>query len=200
MTKYILGEVRKVEPQLIEYDSFVGVMPAPAPAGRAAVSVFYKGCLRGDTVSMSPGTYNGKDRYMFGRGQNFPVPISKIREALQKNRAEHLEIVEEAQEGFKKKVIEELARALEDAKNGVRYQTTLNLQMPQSQLREFDNAIDFLEDVEKGLKLTGQPPVVQMTSEEYERFVRNKWDWMQNFVATSSRYSAKAQALYENQI
>lgn len=137
-------------------------------------------------------------RRMLGKGQKFPILIAEVREALKKNREEHIEIVEEAQAGFKELVVKKLDEALSDAKKGKRYITSLNLHMPESHLREFDNAIDFLESIEKAAKIAGEEnPTIEMSSEEYERFVRNKWDWMRNFTASNARYSAKARELTE---
>jgi len=134
---------------------------------------------------------------MIGRGLTFPILILEVQEALTKNRAEHLEIVEEAQKGFRKKVIDGLDAALKDARDGVRFCTSLQLQMPQSHTREFDNAIEYLGAIKRAAEATGSPLTIALSADEYERFVRNKWDWMQGFAASSAMYSAKAQKMYE---
>ncbi|MDP2728464.1 MAG: hypothetical protein Q8P59_13100 [Dehalococcoidia bacterium] len=115
---------------------------------------------------------------------------SEIVEALKKNRAEHQEIVEEAQKGFEEKVILELKKALADAKAGRAFRTLLGLDMPRSYLREYDNAIDVLEATQRAGTVE-----IDLTADEYERFVRNRWDWMMGFATLNSKYSAKAQKM-----
>lgn len=126
---------------------------------------------------------------MFGRDRTMKFPIDDILEALHKGKAEHQEIVEEAQEAYRKAVIVKLEEVLAAARAGKRIVTDLQLELPQSYLSHYENAIAFLE----GTKKAGTQ-LVDMTSAEYEQYVRNNWSWMDQFLLSNSRYSGKARS------
>lgn len=98
-------------------------------------------------------------------GRTFKVKVSEVLESLKKGRKEHKEIVVEAQEAFRKRHIEELERMLQDARDGVRRDMHVSLEVPTSHLNAYDNAITILE----------------MTQ-----------SWMHQFAVTNSAYSDKA--------
>lgn len=130
-----------------------------------------------------------RGEHMLGErnGATLPVLIDEVLDALKKNREEHQEILEEAQAGYKEKVVIELEKALEAARKGEKYITDLNLQMPRSHLKKFDNAIDIVEAAKRAGRET-----VEMTASDYQRFIRNRWSWMSSFYEVASTYSATA--------
>ena len=125
---------------------------------------------------------------MIGRdyGRTYTVNISELLDTLKKNRDEHVEIVVEAQANFRKEAILRLDAMLADAKEGRHIRTTLGLTVPSIHTDAFDNAIGLLEMTSRA----GQP-TIEITSDEYERFVRNVWDWSRDFSLSNSCYSDK---------
>lgn len=123
-----------------------------------------------------------------GRGRTFKFKIDEVVAKLKENRAEHDEIVEEARVKFREMAIEKLKEALrlaEQDKGEIR--TSINLTVPRSYTEEYDNAIELLEATQRA----GEE-IVELDSDEFQRFMRNKWHWVQDFSASNARYSAKA--------
>jgi len=125
---------------------------------------------------------------MIGRGQGrtYKVKISALLEGLQKNRKEHLQIVEEAQAKFRELAIEKLDQMLQDAKNNKGIQTRLGLDVPTIHTDAFDNAIGLLQ-----MTADAGETIIEIDSGEYERFIRNNWEWTQTFRHSNSTYSDK---------
>jgi len=121
-----------------------------------------------------------------GRGRTYKVKIETLLTHLKKNRDEHLEIVEEAQAEFRRLVIEKLDLMLHDARSNKAIRTSLGLQVPTIHTDAFDNAIGILE-----MTQDAGEECIEIDSGEYERFVRNNWEWSNSFRTTNSAYSNK---------
>lgn len=116
--------------------------------------------------------------------RTYTVKIGDLLTALKENRQEHMQIVEEAQAAFRKATIEKLEEMLDQARAGKRVNMHLGLMVPSSHLDTFDNAIGLLEMT----KDAGEE-VIEITADEYERFVRNRWEWTREFVESNAPYS-----------
>ena len=106
-------------------------------------------------------------------GRTYKVKIDELLESLKKNRAEHKEIVEESQAAFRVEAIKELDRMLADAKDGRKIKMRVGLTVPTIHLDEFDNAIGLME-----MTTRAGEESIEITADEYERFVRNRWHWL----------------------
>ena len=121
----------------------------------------------------------------------FMFNTAEILEKLRVNREEHIKIVREAQKGLRDKWREMLTEALEDVidySEGVT--PSLHLQVPNNHTDDFDRAIQMFEmttDKEVGL---GEA--------EFQSYVRNEWQWRQQFLASNSAYSESASVLYQD--
>jgi hypothetical protein len=121
-------------------------------------------------------------------GRTYPVLIGTLLTHLKQNREEHVEIVEEAQANFRKLAIEKLDGMLDDAKSGKNISTSLGLKVPTVHTDAFDNAIGLLQMTQEA----GEEKI-EIDSDEYERFVRNNWEWTDRFVTSNRAYSSKFQ-------
>jgi hypothetical protein len=121
-----------------------------------------------------------------GHGRTYKVNISELVDTLKKNREEHVEIVEEAQAEFRKLATAKIEQMLEDARSGKGIQTSLGLKVPSIHTDAFDNAIGLME-----MTMRANETVIEIDAGEYERFVRNNWEWTSEFVASNRRYSNK---------
>lgn len=119
-------------------------------------------------------------------GRTYKVKISELLDRLKANREEHQEIVEEAQAAFRKQAIAQLDRMLTAAKAGSRIPMQVGLTVPTKHLSEFDNAIGLMEMTQRADEV-----FIEITADEYERFVRNIWDWTERFRRSNSAYSDK---------
>ena len=122
-------------------------------------------------------------------GRIYTVMIDKLLEQLEKNREEHVNVVIEAQEAFKKATIEKLEYMLQQARSGQKVDMSLGLVVPTVHTDAFDNAIGLLKMNKEALTAEGKPLTIEITSDEYERFVRNKWEWTDRFIDSNRRYS-----------
>ena len=121
-----------------------------------------------------------------GRGRTYKVKIDTLLGHLKKNREEHVEIVEEAQAAFRAKVITRLDAMLAAAKNGEKINVKVGLRVPTKHTDAFDNAIGLLEMTQKAGEDT-----IEIDAGEYERFVRNNWEWTDDFRHSNAGYSKK---------
>ena len=121
-----------------------------------------------------------------GHGRTYKVNISELVQTLKKNREEHVEIVEEAQAEFRKLAIQKLDVMLKDAKSGKGIRTSLGLKVPTIHTDAFDNAIGLME-----MTMRANEQTIEIDSGEYERFVRNNWEWTSEFIAFNRSYSNK---------
>lgn len=115
------------------------------------------------------------------------VKKSELLKILQRNRAEHREIFEEASDAFRIEVIKLLDQRLQDAKDGKRINLRIELVQPMDQTEEYDQAIKMCEmSVEDEISLS---------SDAFRNYVLDKWHWRDQFIASNSRYSGKAAAM-----
>lgn len=116
-------------------------------------------------------------------------PKAKVITLLKKNRALHRKIVQEAQKGYREKAIELTEKLLEDLKSGKSVHVHIPLQIP-------DNYVDYFDRViEMYTMSTGK--TVELTEGEFQTYVRNRWGWQHQFLATSSMYSETARHISE---
>jgi len=121
-----------------------------------------------------------------GRGRTYKVKIDTLLGHLKKNREEHVGIVEEAQAAFREKVIARLDRMLTSAKAGEQINVEVGLRVPTRHTDAFDNAIGLLEMTKEAGEDT-----IEIDSGEYERFVRNCWEWTGVFAESNRGYSSR---------
>lgn len=121
-----------------------------------------------------------------GHGRTYKVNIKELVETLKKNREEHVEIVEEAQAEFRRMAIAEIEDMLADAKSGKNIATHLSLDVPSIHTSAFDNAIGLME-----MTMRAGETTIEIDAGEYERFIRNNWEWTQAFRHSNAAYSKK---------
>lgn len=117
-------------------------------------------------------------------GRTFNFLVDEVLASLRRNREEHQAVLKEAQENYRKKVIEELDRALRDARNGTAFRTSIHLEMPRNHTREYSNAIEMMEATLRAGDLR-----IGLTADEYERFMKNRWHWIAQFAAVANSYT-----------
>jgi hypothetical protein len=121
-----------------------------------------------------------------GHGRTYKVKIGTLLAHLKKNREEHVEIVEEAQAAFREEFIKKLDGLLADAKAGKPINMHIGMRVPSVHTDAFDNVIGIME-----MTRAAGEEIIEINAGEYERFVRNCWEWRQDFIASNSPYSNK---------
>lgn len=98
------------------------------------------------------------------------------------NRDEHRTIFEEALEGWKKKVIEQLEIRYNEALKGKKFDIAIHLPRPEDHTDQYDTVIELLEfSLDEELELT---------QAEFANYALDKWQWQAAFLATSSSYGS----------
>jgi hypothetical protein len=99
---------------------------------------------------------------------------------LMSNRNAHRGEFEKAQEGYRKRMIEELDQMLEDAKAGRKIQAYVALPEPQDHTKDYDRVIKMVE--------MSVDPVLELDGTMFAQFVMDDWAWKAEFTATNSYY------------
>lgn len=112
--------------------------------------------------------------------QTITVSKERLLSTLKTNRDEHEGLFIKAQEVYREKFIEALERRLADARAGGKVSTFFNLPEPVNYTDEFDKAIGMVEWAEGA--------TIEMTERDFQRFVRNQWEWAAAFEANTKSY------------
>ena len=117
-------------------------------------------------------------------GLELNFAVLQVREALEKNRITHEKIFKEAEDGYKRKLKQELENKLGELVLGKLPQSNSSLVRPTNNLEEYDAAIEML-------KLTTDA-TIKLTQEQFNCYMRDKWSWKSSFLTTNSLYSSTA--------
>ena len=107
---------------------------------------------------------------------NKGVLLAKLKENL----ARHREVFLKALDAYKKKVVEELDRRLDDARKGWRYDIAIGLAQPQDHTKDYDRVISLLE-----MSLNDE---LELTQQDFAIYVIDDWGWKQQFTPTNAAY------------
>lgn len=99
---------------------------------------------------------------------------------LRENQQNHRNLFEIAQDVYREKMIAELDRALDEARNGGKIKRAFALPVPEDHTEDFDTAI--------GMLTWHQGDQVELTHREYTQYVENKWGWDASFRANTASY------------
>ena len=110
------------------------------------------------------------------------VKRTELLAVIQKNREDHRAGFLKAQEGFRKRVIEELDTMLKEAREGQNYRLYVGLPQPEDKTKDYDRVIEMLR--------MSVDEIIEITQEEFAHFVLDQWQWKQNWSTTNSMYGA----------
>jgi hypothetical protein len=121
----------------------------------------------------------------------------EVIEILRENRAEHQKIYDEAIEGYRKKLVEALDKAIkmiEEKRDELEEKRLpkphlkdwpLNgLNVPGNSLNEYDTVLEMLQ-------LTPDETIV-LDQDQYNCYMKDNWHWMKDFLMSNSAYSSSA--------
>lgn len=112
------------------------------------------------------------------------VRMSKemLLERITKNRDEHRKIFEEAMEGWKRSVIEALEKAHQEALEGRAYRIQFHIERPVDHSDDYDSVIELLE--------ASLDEEFELTYQEFNNFVLDKWGWQHAFLTSAASYGS----------
>ena len=111
------------------------------------------------------------------------VRVSKgqLLEKIRACRAQHVRDHAEALMGYQLKVVSELAAALKEAKDGMRYKVVFALPVPESRVKDYDRVIAMLE--------MSLDDTLELPASEFARYVLDEWEWSNAFQHTKALYA-----------
>jgi len=109
---------------------------------------------------------------------------------LQRNRASHRTIVDEARAGYIEKARDALNAKLDSLAKGKVVALSFGLRLPVDQTSVYDTAIKMLE--------MHQHDTIELSHAQVQNLVLDNWDWSAEFRASSMLYSRTAQLTFEN--
>lgn len=112
------------------------------------------------------------------------VSVSTLIDAVSKNRTAHRQIFLEALEGFRKKQMETLEAHLEELKAGKLLRVITYLPVPEDHTKDYDRVLKMLD--------MHQSNSIDISQEDFAKYVMDDWMWKRSFLATNSSYSATA--------
>lgn len=119
---------------------------------------------------------------------NVKVKRVELLEKLKTNLGSHKKIVEEALDGFRKEVLAELEKAIEETKSGRRVRHYISIEKPQDMSNEYQIAIAMLE--------MSQDEIIEISATDFRCYVLDQWQWRRQFASSNLKYlSANTQAL-----
>lgn len=122
-----------------------------------------------------------------GYGQNdLKINVSKqlLLDKLTANRENFKQQYEEAKNGYRKALIDELQNKLKQANNGEKVELGFENQPPKNQLSDYDDVIGMLE--------WSTDETVQLNHEQYKNYIDDNWDWKNHWSLSNSMYLSNA--------
>ncbi len=112
--------------------------------------------------------------------QHIAVKKEDLIKALVKNRDGHRTQYDEAHAGYRKALLETVAKMYDDAKKGIEVQHHIMLDIPHDHTKDYDRVIGMLQ--------MSVDETVLITSSEYSQYVMDDWGWKEHFIGTSNSY------------
>lgn len=113
------------------------------------------------------------------------VPRVELLAIVTTNRDGHKAIVDEALEGYRTAVINELSNRIETIKSGKPIDVYIRLPQPESHLGDYDTII--------GMLSMSTEETVSLGPNEYRSYVQDQWSWTGKFAADTSGYTVSRQ-------
>ena len=108
------------------------------------------------------------------------VEKQELLEKLVDNRTKHVSEYEQAVDGFRQSVIDELTEYLDRAKSGKGVRTTITFDEPRCHEDDYSTVIEMLE--------MSVDEEIYITMSEFRQYVQDKWHWKDSFSTTNMKY------------
>lgn len=110
-----------------------------------------------------------------------------VLQRLEANRTGHAERVRKARDIYQMRVVGELEKRLDQAARGEAVDPGFlqYFPIPQDYTKEYDRVIDRLQ--------TSLGDEVELTDDEFNRWMRDEWDWTNRFIGSTATYLVEEQ-------
>lgn len=110
------------------------------------------------------------------------VATADLQRRVQANRDKHRALFEEALENYHKQAIKEFESRINRIRHGKEFDTYIRLPVPEDHTEDYDRVLDMLE------MHTGS--TIEISTEDFARFVRDDWEWKQAWVGNTLSYTS----------
>ena len=117
--------------------------------------------------------------------ESIKVSKADLLAVLTSNREKHKAVFLEAQESYRKLAIEELDKALAEARSGRKILRFLTLVEPQDQSKDYDRVIRMMD--------MSVDDHINLSEREFQQYVMDEWQWKAAFTAANIGYSKTLQ-------
>lgn len=116
--------------------------------------------------------------------KDITVKKDELLKILQENRANHVEIFNEAVEGYKAEAEKILSDHLDRVRSGKMTTVYVSLPVPENHTKDYDRIIKMVE--------MHQDHEFILSERDVQSYVMDDWDWTKQFLTSSARYSGTA--------
>lgn len=116
--------------------------------------------------------------------QSVIVHKNELLQTVTANRDGHRALFEEAQVGFRERLIEHLDRMAEDARKGREVEMYINLPVPQDHTKDYDRIIKMVQ-----MSISDE---IELSQTEFGMYVMNDFAWRAEFDGTAAAYGVGA--------
>jgi hypothetical protein len=115
------------------------------------------------------------------------VPRQKLIATISGNRERHIRAHDKAVKGWRSKQIETVQRAsvkaMRNARAGRQVSLVVSLPKPSSYVKQYDRVL--------GMLRMDTSPTIKLTAQDYDRFVKDEWEWSNEFANSTIGYIKK---------
>lgn len=105
-------------------------------------------------------------------------------DTISANRDEHRAIFEEAVDGYKKKLLEELDAYIERIKHNELIYVSIHYPRPDDHTKDYERVLSMLDNTTE--------MEIELSESQYSSYVLDEWGWSGAFYTTNSSYSKLA--------
>jgi hypothetical protein len=105
-------------------------------------------------------------------------------EKVTANKATHRDVFEKALDGYQRRLVRELERRVADVKAGRRIDRYISLPEPSDHTEDYDRILMMAE--------MSVDEIIELSADDFTRFVMDQWDWKQDFTETATYYEHAA--------
>lgn len=108
------------------------------------------------------------------------IDKDQLVDILEENRKTHQKTYKDAYQKYRELLIKALEDKLKDAKDGKKVEHHISLQSPTSYVDSYDTVLRMLH--------MSVDDIIELSHEDFEKYVEDKWDWTFNFTTVNSAY------------
>lgn len=127
---------------------------------------------------------NGEHRMISLHSQSVNVNRKDLLQVLIANRELHVKEFSEAIDGYQQAMLDVLAQTTKNVKKGLIAELNLRLAKPASHEDDYTQVIEMLE--------VSVDEVINLSSDAFQAYYKDKWNWSAGFKALASTYSGAA--------